>query len=147
MHSVAVLGLLALQLALSVGAREKYVSLALATSNKTNRRSFHLPYHESDYFRSKSSLAIGAGPPPPPNPRPRPPLPAPSPPRPPPGIQPASDDLWDKSGAKGCTLGWGSKLLLRQRTSLTGLIFYSANHKPRGRSALRTYPRRRKECV
>ncbi|OAL02088.1 hypothetical protein IQ06DRAFT_219646, partial [Phaeosphaeriaceae sp. SRC1lsM3a] len=36
------------------------------------------------------------------------PPPAPQQPqRPPPGIQPASDDLWDKAGAKGCTLGWG----------------------------------------
>jgi hypothetical protein len=38
MRTVAVLGLLVLQLALSVGAREKYVSLALAFSvhNKQN---------------------------------------------------------------------------------------------------------------
>jgi hypothetical protein len=114
MRNVAVLGLLALQLALSVVAREKYVLFALADqyiTRKTDRRSFSFSYHEGDYFRSKSSLAIGGDPPPPPNPRPRPPLPLPPPPRPLPGIQPASDDLWDKAGAKGCTLGWGSKLM------------------------------------
>jgi hypothetical protein len=116
MRPVAVLGLLALQLGLSVVGREKYVLFALADqyiTSKTNRRSFSFPYDESDYFRLKSSLAIGGDPLPPPKPHPRPPLPLPPPPRPPPGVQPASDDLWDKAGAKGCTLGWGSKLMPR----------------------------------
>jgi hypothetical protein len=62
-----------------------------------------------DYLHPKSLLITGVDPPPPPNPRPRPPPPLPQPQRPPVRAQPASDALWDRAGAKGCTLGWGSK--------------------------------------
>jgi hypothetical protein len=74
-----------------------------------DRDSCSRPSLEDDYFHLSSDSIAGADPPPPPNPRPRPPPPLPQPQRPPPGTQPASDALWHRAGAKGCTLGWGSK--------------------------------------
>lgn len=120
MRAVALLGLFCLQLALPVIAIgvtscRKYVSFAptaliIADENRDNLDWYKRPGIIVDYFLPDSGAVTGAvGPPRPPNPRPRPPPPLPQPPRPPPGAQPASDALWDKAGAKGCTLGWGSE--------------------------------------
>lgn len=57
--------------------------------------------HFQPHSELKDKVQIAANPPPPPPPRP--------PPQQPPRIEPADDILWDRTGAKGCTLKWGSK--------------------------------------
>jgi len=120
MRTVALLGLLCLQfavpaIAIGVTSCQKYVSFAPADligadGNRDNLAWCKRPEIDVIYFLLDSGAVTGAvDPPPPPNPRPRPPPPRPQPPRPTPGAQPASDALWDKAGAKGCTLGWGSE--------------------------------------
>ncbi|KAH4041100.1 hypothetical protein HBI55_016780 [Parastagonospora nodorum] len=105
MRAVALLGLLCLQLALPV------IAIRVTSCQKDNLAWYKRPDTGDDYFHPDSGVVTGTDPPPPPNPRPRPrprpPPPLPQPPRPPPGVQTASDELWDKAGAKGCTLGWG----------------------------------------
>jgi hypothetical protein len=122
MRPVELLGLLALQLAVPVVAIsgkscERFVSphrllvtpRDLARNLKTDlEKRCSQSFDEADYLHVKTRFSAGGDPPPPPNPRPHPPPRLPRPQTPPPGTQLASDDLWDKSGAKGCTLGWGS---------------------------------------
>jgi hypothetical protein len=69
----------------------------------------------TEYYKLLPGIDTATDPPPPTRPPPPPPPPTSLPQRPrpplplrPPTIQPADDALWEKAGAKGCTLRWAS---------------------------------------
>ncbi|KAH7093465.1 hypothetical protein FB567DRAFT_609962 [Paraphoma chrysanthemicola] len=105
MRTITLLGLLALQLAVPV----------LAISEVTDKNCSQVDCGQTEYFRQPNRAATAADPP---KPAPRPPPPLPVPARPEPATQPASDALWDKSGAKGCTLGGAMQATDREAGAL-----------------------------